>query len=87
MYQLKAGEFVEVDGKDWNKTEGSVLMYMLRNLCSSKFTLSSFLQIAKESFDFAQTGYQRFLQGIQILDDLTDALYRDKIIPILQKVE
>jgi hypothetical protein len=76
---------VDADGNDWNENEASALIYMLRNLCSSKFTLSSFFQMAKESFEFALTGYQDFLQGIQIWDDFTNDLYR-KVIPILQKV-
>jgi hypothetical protein len=41
--------------------------------------------MAKESFDFALTLYQDHLQGIQIVDDFTNDLYR-KVTPILQKV-
>jgi hypothetical protein len=76
---------VDADGNDWNENEASALIYMLRNLCSSKFTLSLFLKIAKESFKFAKTGYEELLQGIQIVDDFTNDFYR-KVIPILQKV-
>jgi uncharacterized protein YnzC (UPF0291/DUF896 family) len=85
IYQLEEGDFVDEDGNDWNEKEASALIYMLRNLCSSKFTLSSFFRMAKESFDFALTLYQNHLQGIQIVDDVTNDLY-GKVIPILQKV-
>jgi hypothetical protein len=76
--------FLDADGNNWNENEASALIYMLRNLCSTKFSLRSFFQMAKESFDFALTGYKKLLHGIQIVNDFTNDLYK-KVIPILQK--
>jgi hypothetical protein len=75
-----------VDGNEWNAKEISVLVYILRNLCSSKFSLSSFLDMARESFRFAQTGYQNVLREFEVVEDTAVDLYRNKVVPFIKKV-
>jgi hypothetical protein len=76
----------DVDGNEWNKKDVSVLVYILRNLCSSKFSLSSFLDISRESFRFAQTGYQRVLREFEVVEDVALDLYRTMVVPLIKKV-
>jgi hypothetical protein len=76
-----------INGIEWNKQDASALVYILRNLCSSKFSLSSFLDIGSESFRFAQTGYVQILKQFQIVEDVALDLYRSKVIPFIKRVE
>jgi hypothetical protein len=75
-----------MNGLDWNAKEGSALLFILQTLCQSKFSLSSFLDLPVASFNFAQTGYVRILDGFGILENFASELYWEKIILFLKTV-
>jgi hypothetical protein len=73
-------------GQEWNITEASVLAFMFETLCQSKFSLTSFLALPRVSFNFATTGYDKIVHAVEILEDFTSKLYREKITPYLKMV-
>jgi hypothetical protein len=75
-----------MNGVEWNVNEASALLFMFQSLCHSKFSLSSFLDLPIASFNFAETGYVKLLQGVDTMENFASKLYREKLIPFLKTV-